>query len=726
MMAAPDCITFFDAAGRVLTFNAAEPPSGVVTPGNVIRREPAGSGHIFVLSSESCVGLGATDAQLLSPAARAAALVFEEVAAPAGTEVLLRTVPGSRCIRVGADGSATLADVGSPLAVARNPVIGTLHPAWALSSGARRKIALWGGTQRGWLTAHPVKLLGGGHVTSRTERLVVWEQWTLEVVRGGGEPLVALCSTHGRWLSSAPNGTLTADKKTRDGWELFELVTVPGAIGYIGLRSVAHTPRRFVSARNARVDATAEMRGEEETFLLLDAEEAARHYWDRNPVYQPPPAADNDGGVRIGSILAVTGAVLAGAAVVGAGIATAVLAGQARDYAANANAVATQAARSADAAAVSAADAAADAAAAAASAAQAMSAAADAATAAEAIAAAADEATAAAAERARATSADDPAAAVQRMVRDAASAEAAVAGCSELWSIATRLPFARDSIVAAGGLKAIVAAITTHLSDPDVARQGCRALRATVDGSRDRVTAAIDANSVAIAIDAMRVHAGDASVAGVGCHLLSALLTGNWAAVDACSAVVLREGGPAAIVAAMTTHVDDATVASCGSLAFGKFLWGSPGVTRDTRVNAAVNAGAPAAVVRAMRAHPNSVRVQSNGLYALAMLCVGGTHHVAAVTTAGGPDAAVAVLRAHVGSEYIAATGSHALGNMAWVSGPSRETVVAAGACAAIVAALRTHVGTARVLEAGSMALRRIAATHRGSVAAAGGMEYLA
>lgn len=205
------------------------------------------------------------------------------------------------------------------------PVAGTVTAAHALRALHGRKVALWGGADRGWVTMHPPKMWGGGEVKSRGVRLNQWEQCTLHVL-DAATGAVALRSAFDRWLCASPDGGLVADKKEVGQWERWTLTQVDPA--RVTLHCVAHGRPMYACADGERMDARpSSPAGAGTRFLLFDAEQAFKRYYNGNPVFTPPEDARGAplSPLKLAGI--VVGA-LGSAALVAGGIAAAVLATQ--------------------------------------------------------------------------------------------------------------------------------------------------------------------------------------------------------------------------------------------------------------------------------------------------------------------------------------------------------------------------------------------------------------
>ena len=158
--------------------------------------------------------------------------------------------------------------------------VGMCMRTYAVHQMHNQKVALWLPAAKGWMTANPLSTfsLSGGEVTSRAQRLLFWEEFTL-LVMDRDKSEVALLTAHKTFISAQPSGKLSADKKDVGVWERFTLLEDDG--GRVALRS-AHGG--FASAREERMDAKPSVAGPNELFMLLAFDIAKRRYWEKSPL----------------------------------------------------------------------------------------------------------------------------------------------------------------------------------------------------------------------------------------------------------------------------------------------------------------------------------------------------------------------------------------------------------------------------------------------------------
>ena len=222
------------------------------------------------------------------------------------------------------DGSVSTSADPYAFTMLTRPVMGTITAAYALRRMHGKRIALWGGPELGWVSPAPVRVFGGGEVKSRVPRLGEWECIDLQVL-DAATGKVALRSVHERYLCALQDGSLVADKKAVGQWEQFELVQCDPAT--VALCSRAHNGGRvvYVSAEHERMDVKASAIGAPQRFVLFDAAEARKRYYDTNPAFKVPAKEAKLSPLAIAGIVA--GGLAAVAAVAG-GIAAAVLSAQ--------------------------------------------------------------------------------------------------------------------------------------------------------------------------------------------------------------------------------------------------------------------------------------------------------------------------------------------------------------------------------------------------------------
>lgn len=193
--------------------------------------------------------------------------------------------------------------LAAAVSVTDAPVVASVTVRHALNALHGSQIALWGGVERGWLTAHPVTSLGGGDVTSRETALAA-PMWFKVHVFDSVTGAVALRSIHSRWLCCHDDGELRADSMRVERGEVFFLE--PAGPSHGRLRTVHGS---YVSASSERVG-TALKAGPCEHFVLVDLD-GAHLYSGTNPAFVDAPRSSS-GGLQAGGLAL---ALLAGAAI---------------------------------------------------------------------------------------------------------------------------------------------------------------------------------------------------------------------------------------------------------------------------------------------------------------------------------------------------------------------------------------------------------------------------
>ena len=209
---------------------------------------------------------------------------FELQAYEKGKSHVLRSV--STGLYVSVDGSGRAAacaakpDFFCEAHVTFNPLLGMVPLQWVLLHMDGKKVAITTKAALRWWTAAPPTLLGGGEITTQTEKLVNWEQFTLSVV-DSATSTVALQSDHGRWVMPHPDsGSVHATAKAIGNWE--RLTLMDAGDGAVAFRT-AHARYPYLSAHTAVLDARANTVSESERFYLFDATSACKRFWDSNP-----------------------------------------------------------------------------------------------------------------------------------------------------------------------------------------------------------------------------------------------------------------------------------------------------------------------------------------------------------------------------------------------------------------------------------------------------------
>jgi hypothetical protein len=196
---------------------------------------------------------------------------------------------------------------------------------------------------------------------------------------------------------------------------------------------------------------------------------------------------------------------------------------------------------------------------------------------------------------------------------------------------------------AAGGCKALVAAMRSHASVANLQAEACHALRNLSRGSEGRA-AALAAGGAEAVVGALRAHPSVAAVQEMGCKAVVNLAFKN----AECKAALLAVGGAEAVVGALRAHPGVAAVQVIGCAAVVNLAF------RNAGGQAALLAvGGAEAVVGALRAHPSVAGVQEHGCKAARSLALNSAGGQAALLAAGGAEAVVGALRAHPGAAAV-------------------------------------------------------------------------
>ena len=193
------------------------------------------------------------------------------------------------------------------------------------------------------------------------------------------------------------------------------------------------------------------------------------------------------------------------------------------------------------------------------------------------------------------------------------------------------------SIVAAGGIEAVVAAMNAHMGVADVQEYGCGALgviAAMADENQVKVAAA---GGIEAVVAAMKAHRGVADVQKEGCLALTFIAD----AAENQAKVVAAAGGIEVVVAAMNAHRAVANVQESGCSALYVIAPDAAAAWNWTKV--AAMSGIEAVVV-AMNAHRGVADVQGLGCKALFAIACASSENRNQVTTAGGIEAVVAAM----------------------------------------------------------------------------------
>jgi hypothetical protein len=180
-------------------------------------------------------------------------------------------VDGGGCVSA----SAAAPDFFCAFRACFRPLPGMVPLTWALLRLDGRKVAL-ATLAHTWVTAAGPSLLGGGEVTARATKLLVWEQFTLAVLDKAART-VALRSTHDRWVCPRPDGDVRATAREVGGWE--RLTLEDAGDGLVALRT-PHPGGPYLSAHGPEVDARARGVSDSERFYVLELDAATKRYWN--------------------------------------------------------------------------------------------------------------------------------------------------------------------------------------------------------------------------------------------------------------------------------------------------------------------------------------------------------------------------------------------------------------------------------------------------------------
>jgi hypothetical protein len=294
--------------------------------------------------------------------------------------------------------------------------------------------------------------------------------------------------------------------------------------------------------------------------------------------------------------------------------------------------------------------------------------------------------------------------ALVREAKDARRARAAADAAAEAARVRAHALRRAHVSLDVGMLGAVetVGALRDFPEDAALAVKALTALRVRIDKQM-----AINAGSAAVIVAAMSAHAIDSTVAYHGCWALTHTAedpTGIEAAIDA--------GATVTIVAAMRAHANVRNVAFYGCSALLN-------ISTFFERQAVINAGAPVIIVAAMRAHVSDSGVAQYGCRAFVNIACEPAGQLAAFN-ANAVATIVATMRAHKNVANVALYGCWALALIALIAKLvfSQQAAVTAGAPAAIIAAMRVHLTDKDVAYHGCGALVNITQLPDGKQAA--------
>jgi hypothetical protein len=262
----------------------------------------------------------------------------------------------------------------------------------------------------------------------------------------------------------------------------------------------------------------------------------------------------------------------------------------------------------------------------------------------------------------------------------------------------------RAAAGAAGGVATVVAALTQHPADLNVAVHGCNALANLAHGHAQNVAAALDAGAVTAALAAMRAFPAAVGVQSAGCMALSGVMTaaGLLGSAHAESAAIAD-----AVVAALDAHAGDRMVHLHG----GNVLIYLFRENRNADATWVQRGSAALTVVTALlRSHREDAHVLSIGCVAITRLIQSTQNNKRAAGVGGAICALVAALRTFPEAAELQQHGLRALGNMCVSVHDNRLTAAAAGGLEVTVSAMRTHATHADVQLAGCYTLSALVA----------------
>ena len=145
-------------------------------------------------------------------------------------------------------------------------------------------------------------------------------------------------------------------------------------------------------------------------------------------------------------------------------------------------------------------------------------------------------------------------------------------------------------VAAAGGIKAVIAAMNAHRANESVQEAGCAALRNVTVNSDNQAKAAASGGIEAV-VAAMNAHGSHVGVQEAGCQMLRNLSS------KSNKDKVVAAGGIEAVVSAMNGHVGDAGMQEAACVVLRKLA-----ITPEYQAQAA-EAGAIEAVLQALQVH---------------------------------------------------------------------------------------------------------------------------
>jgi hypothetical protein len=303
-------------------------------------------------------------------------------------------------------------------------------------------------------------------------------------------------------------------------------------------------------------------------------------------------------------------------------------------------------------------------------------------------------------------------AAARRM--GAASADVTWQAVVLLWRL-SRSETARVAIVAAGGVRTVVALMRRH-PESHAVQVACGVVLSFYILDDAEVMA--DDGCIDAVLGSMRRCREVLVVQQIGCRNLRALCDH-----EPNAAAIARADGVATVLEAM--RLDDAAVLEAGMLALAGIMHGSADSELPSAALRRVDAGA--AVVAALRRHADDSALQRHGCDALFAIAdgAGDRDRKAVAVRGGGAAAVIAAMRHHSDDASVQDRGCCALHGFGNAAPDTCATIVRAGGIDVVLAAMRRFTGSAVVQQAGCLALLTLAVadSHKVAIARAGGIE---
>jgi hypothetical protein len=293
-------------------------------------------------------------------------------------------------------------------------------------------------------------------------------------------------------------------------------------------------------------------------------------------------------------------------------------------------------------------------------------------------------------------------------------------------------PDVKASIVAAGGIDAIVSAMRRHSDDAAVQEWACRALQRLAARNVANQVAIAAADGVVAVVDAMRRHTAVADVSEWGCAALRSLAYGHEGNQVAIAAV----GGIETVASVMQRHADAAGVQQHGLGALRRLS------DHAANAKAVADGGHIRVVVTAMAHFVTEVTVQAEGCALLASVSAVDECH-AALTDAKAINSVVTAMRKHAASTDVHSSGCRVMAELcirlrvadpkSWnrfsVRTVLQDAVTAAGGIDAMVQSMQSFPEAVDIQHNCCLAMRALCdgsagvyQSHAGPIVVAGGI----